>query len=184
MDRNTYVVANRATRKWSYGELVGRFIWELVRFPLFVLSPRTFWGWRCFVLRAFGAQIGKNVHIFPTTRIAIPWNLEIGSYAAIGDGAILYSLGQISIGERATVSQHAHLCAGTHDYTDSTMPLIKMPIKIEPDAWVCADAFVGPGVTIGRGAVLGARAVAVSNIESFAIAVGNPAKTKRQREIQ
>ncbi|MEM9153699.1 MAG: WcaF family extracellular polysaccharide biosynthesis acetyltransferase [Cyanobacteria bacterium P01_F01_bin.33] len=175
------VASNRAARKWSGLQLLRRFVWESVRGPLFAMSPRPLWRWRQVLLRLFGARIGSHVHIFPSARIAIPWNLEIGNYASIGDGVILYNLGQISIGERATVSQYAHLCAGTHDYTDPTMPLLKKPIRIEADAWVCADAFVGPGVTIGRGAILGARAVAVSDVHQFEVAVGNPAMPKRHR---
>ena len=175
------IAANRSARHWSRSELTKRFIWEIARFPLFTMTPRPLWRWRRMLLRLFGARIGKEVHIFPSVKIAIPWNLKVGDFAAVGDGAILYSLGLISIGERATISQNAHLCAGTHNHTDPTMPLLKVPIRIEAEAWVCADAFVGPGVTVGRRAVLGARAVAVSNIENSMIAVGNPAKSKRKR---
>lgn len=176
--------ANRTMKKWTRKELIGRVVWELISFLFFWPSPRPLWGWRRVLLRLFGARIGNNVHIFPSVKIAIPWNLEIGDYAAIGDGAILYNLGQISIGERSTISQHAHLCAGTHDHTDLSMPLLKTPIKIEADAWICADAFVGPGVIVGHGAVVGARAVAVRDIDRFVIAVGNPAVPKSQRVMK
>ena len=179
--RDLDVDANRSARKWSKKELLGRLFWELIRFPLFTMSPRPLWSWRRILLRLFGARIGTEVHIFPSVKIAVPWNLDIKDYAAVGDGAVLYSLGQISIGERATISQYAHLCAGTHDYTDPTMPLVKVPIRIEAEAWICADAFVGPGVTVGRRAIVGARAVAISNVEDSTIAVGSPAKSMRKR---
>ena len=113
----------------------------------------------------------------------MPWNLEIGEYAAIGDRAILYALGPITIGARATISQRAHLCAGTHDIRDPARPLLKPPITIGSDAWVCADAFVGPGVTVGEHAIVGARAVAMKDVPAHAIVVGNPAcQTKRNNE--
>jgi putative colanic acid biosynthesis acetyltransferase WcaF len=107
------VEANRRSRKWSNVELGKRVLWALLR-PLFSLSPRIIWGWRRMLLRCFGAEIGNNVHIYPTVQIIIP-NLTIGDGAAVGDRAILYALGPITIGGGVTISQGAHLCAGTHD---------------------------------------------------------------------
>lgn len=133
------------------------------------------------LLRLFGASVADNVHIYPTVRIAIPWNLTIGTHAAVGDRAILYALGPIRIGERCTISQGAHLCAGTHDYRDPTMPLVKSPITIGDDAWICADAFVGPGVTVGKFAIVGARAVVMNNVDENVIVIGNPAREIRRR---
>lgn len=181
-DHSLDIAANRSARKWSLKEIAGRTVWELVRFPLFALSPRPLWAWRRVLLRAFGAQIGRHVHIYPSVKIAVPWNIAIGDYAAVGDSAVLYSLGPISIGQCATISQHAHLCAGTHDYQDLSMPLIKAPISIGSGAWVCADAFVGPGVTVGNRAIIGARAVATKDVEDSIIVVGNPALPLRQRD--
>src|SRR5690606_40555832 len=87
-------------------------------------------GWRRAVLRAFGARIGRDVRIHPTVRIAVPWNLSIDDEAAVGDRAILYSLGRITIGKRATISQYAHLCAGSHDYRRRDLQLLKLPIIV------------------------------------------------------
>jgi putative colanic acid biosynthesis acetyltransferase WcaF len=129
----------------------------------------------------FAARIGREVHLYPSVRIAVPWNLVIGDQSAIGDGAILYSLGRITIGARATVSQYAHLCAGTHDHHSTSFELIRQPINIGADVWICADAFVGPGVTIGDRTILGARAVAIGNLPSDVIAAGNPARIVKAR---
>lgn len=175
------VLANREAKKWSSKELVGRAIWEVLSRPIFMWTPRPFWRWRCLVLRIFGARVGKNVHVYPTVRISIPWNLIIGDQVAVGDRAILYSLGTISIGRNATISQGAHLCAGTHDYRDRAMPLLKEPIAIGAGAWVCADAFVGPGVNVGELAVVGARAVVVRDVAPSVVVVGNPARIVRRR---
>jgi putative colanic acid biosynthesis acetyltransferase WcaF len=174
------VKANRAETKWSRREQVARVLWGSV-LPLFVFSPRPFWGWRRFLLRLFGASIGPEVHIYPSARITMPWNLEIGESAAIGDRVNLYALGSITIGARATVSQGAHICAGTHDISDPARPLLKPPITIGSDAWVCADAFVGPGVAVGDGAIVGARAVAMKDVPAHAIVVGNPARQIKKR---
>jgi len=174
------VVSNRQARKWTRRELAGRVLWRLAH-PLFAWSPRQLWGWRRFLLRLFGAKIGKNVHVFPSALIAIPWNIAIDDEAAVGDGAILYSLGPITIGRQATVSQYAHLCAGTHDYRDPTMPLLKPAITVGAGAWICADAFIGPGITIGDMAIVGARAVAVKDVETGMIVAGNPAQVVGDR---
>lgn len=176
----TDVQLNRAARKWSFREQRGRVLWALVS-PIFRLSPRIFWGWRRMLLRLFGAKVGADAHVYPTVRISMPWNIRIGAQAAIGDRATLYALGPIQIGERVTISQYAHLCAGSHDYRDAAMPLLKLPIEIGPDAWVCADAFVGPGVVVGSRAIVAARAVAVSDVPDDAIVAGNPARFIKPR---
>jgi putative colanic acid biosynthesis acetyltransferase WcaF len=176
MQPHVDILSNRRERKWTPRELVGRLLWEVLRVPLFAWTPRPLWSWRRGVLRLFGANIGRGVHIHPSVRIAIPWTLDVGEQAAIGDGAILYSLGPIRIGKRATVSQYAHLCAGTHDFRSRSMSLVKAEIEIGDEAWICADAFVGPGVRVGRSAIVGARAVAVRDVAERAIVVGNPAR--------
>jgi len=174
------IAANRRARKWSRGELAGRALWDMSQF-LFRLSPRQLWGWRRTMLRLFGARIGRDVHLHPTVRITVPWNLDIGDYAAIGDNVQLYNLGPITIGPKATVSQNAHLCAGTHDYASVDLPLVKATIGIGEGAWVCADAFVGPDVAVGEFAIVAARAVAVKDVPAWTIVAGNPAKPVRQR---
>jgi putative colanic acid biosynthesis acetyltransferase WcaF len=175
------VVANRRARKWTPRELLVRAAWGLAH-PLFAWSPRPLWAWRRALLRLFGARVGVEVHVYPTVRIAIPSNLTIGDYSAIGDRAQIYDLGPITIGRRVTVSQNAHLCAGTHDHRDHAFPLLKPPIVIGDGAWICADAFVGPGVTIGCNSILGARSVAMRSIPDDVVAVGYPAKVIGPRE--
>lgn len=178
MTRNVDVSANRRAHKWSRREQIGRVLWSLA-WPLFRLSPRPMWGWRRSLLRLFGARVGRHVHVYPTVRITIPWNLALEDYCAVGDRAILYALGPIRIGARATVSQGAHLCAGTHDITDPARRLLKPPIIIGDDAWICAEAFIGPGVTVGDRAIVGARAVAMKDVPVGVIVVGNPARELR-----
>lgn len=167
--------ANRSSTKWSRRALAGRALWAMARI-FFVWSPRPAWGWRRFILRSFGARIGRDVHIYPSVRITIPWNLDIGDECAVGDGVILYALGPITIGRQVTVSQYAHLCAGSHDYRDPAMALLKPPIRIGDRAWICADAFIGPGSTVGDDAIVGARSVVVSDVPAGTIVGGNPAR--------
>jgi putative colanic acid biosynthesis acetyltransferase WcaF len=174
------IAENRSSRKWTRKELAGRLLWAACT-PLFRFSPRLLWGWRCFLLRLFGAKIGSNVHIHPSVQIFIPWNLTIGDWSSVGFDALIYNLGPVTIGSKVTISQRAHLCAGSHDFRDPAMPLTKPPISIGDEAWICADAFVGPGVTVCERAVVAARAVVVKDVETGAIVGGNPAKVVGKR---
>lgn len=170
------IKANRSAKKWTARELLARAAWEVLRAPLFRFTPRPMWAWRRWILRLFGANIGRDVRIYPSVRIAIPWKLTIGDECAVGDGAILYALGSIRIGRRATISQYAHLCAGSHDYRQVDLPLLKSQIDIGAGAWICADAFIGPDVNVGENAIVGARAVVVKNVPPYCIVAGNPAR--------
>lgn len=171
---------NRAARKWTRRELAGRVLWATVS-PFYTFSPRLCWSWRCFLLRRFGAKVGRNVRIHPSAKIFIPWNLEIGDWSSIGFDAIIYNLGPIKIGSQVTISQRSHLCAGSHDFRDPAMPLTKPPIHIGDEAWICADAFVGPGVTIEPRAIIAAAAVVIKDVASAQIVGGNPAKVIKIR---
>jgi len=174
------VDANRKAVKWSFLQLIYRLFWSIA-YVFFRFSPRIFWKWRTGLLKLFGANIGKNVHIYPSVRITMPSNITIGDNCSIGDRAILYALGTITIGNRSTISQGSHICAGTHDITKSSRPLLKTPIEIKEDVWVCADSFVGPGVIIGKGAIAGARSVVVRDVNPGDTVVGNPAKSIRNK---
>ena len=173
---------NRAARKYTRKEMALRVLWMVGKY-LVRFSPRPAFGWRRFVLRAFGATVGPHVHVYNSTRIYMPWNLTVGAWAAIGEDVLIYNLGPVTIGERATVSHQAHLCAGTHDYRKPDLPLLKPPIAVGAQAWVCADAFVGPGVTVGEGAVVGARAVAVRDVDPWTVVSGNPAVAVKERHL-
>jgi len=166
---------------YSTSEKVRRLLWALVQATLFRLSFHSWYGWRRALLSAFGARLDPVVRIRRTVRVECPWNLSIGHDSAIGDRVTLYCLGPVSIGARVTVSQGAHLCAGTHDYAKRSMPLVRPPIHVGDDAWICAEAFVGPKVTVGAGAILGARAVAMRSLDPWTIYAGNPAVAVRPR---
>jgi putative colanic acid biosynthesis acetyltransferase WcaF len=176
-------VANRAARKYSSSEQVRRIAWGFGRW-LVRLSPRPCFGWRRAMLRLFGARIGTQVHIYPSTYLYMPWNVEIGDWAALGEDVLVYSLGKVRIGKHATLSYRTHVCAGTHDLEDPALPLLKPPVSIEEGVWIGTEAFIGPGVTVGRGAVVGARSVVVKDVESFNIVAGNPARVVRPRRMR
>ena len=176
------ICLNRAARKYSTRELACRVLWACGQW-LFRISPRPCFAWRRFVLRCFGAELGSHVNIDPSVRIHFPWNLSVGHWSAIGEGARIYNLGHVTLGRKVTISHDAHLCAGTHDYTRVDLPLLKPPILIEDQAWICAEAFVSPGVTIGQGAIVGARAVVTKNVAAWSIVAGNPARPIGNRQL-
>ncbi len=176
------IAANRAARKYSTSEQARRVLWALGRW-LILLSPRPFFGWRRFVLRAFGAHMGAGTNVYPSSRIYMPWNFEMEDGAALGDDVFIYSLGKVRIGRGATVSYRAHVCAGSHDLSLPSMPLLKPPVVVEANAWIGTDAFIGPGVTIGAGAVVGARAVVVRDVSALDVVAGNPAKVVGRRRF-
>jgi len=168
---------------WSFKGKLARAAWMLIGSKLFRFSFHNWYRYRRILLRLFGAKIGKNVVIRPSAHIEIPWTLTIEDCASIGDKAIIYSLGKIHIGKRAIISQYAHLCAGTHDYTDHTFKLIRTPISIGDDCWIGTDTFIGPGVTIGTLSVVGARSSVYKDIPPGKVAVGNPSKVIKDREL-
>lgn len=156
-------------------------LWWLVQATLFACSPQFMYGWRCFLLKLFGASIGKNVLIRPSVKTTYPWKLTVGDYAWIGDDVTLYTLGHITIGSHAVVSQKSYLCTGSHDYTKPAFDIYAQPIVIGDQAWVSTDVFIAPGVTIGKGAVIGARSTVLNDMPEGMVCVGYPAKPIKPR---
>lgn len=161
-----------------------RLAWNVVAALLFRPSPIPFHAWRAFLLRLFGATLGAGVHVYPRARIWAPWNLEMGDQASMANDVTCYSMATIRIGKRAIVSQGAHLCAGTHDYHDPGFRLVSRPISIGEDAWVCAEAFVHPGVTVGAGAVVGARSVVTKDMPEWTVCAGHPCAPIKPRVLR
>lgn len=174
---------SRLTSPWTFRQRCVRFLWYFVEAAFFRFSPRPFYGWRNFLLRLFGARIERGCRIRSTVTVEIPWNLTVGEQSVIGDDVILYCLGPVTIGKRVTISQLAHLCAGTHDFTKPDFPLLRPPIEIGDDVWVATDVFVGPGVKIGAGTVVGARSSVFKDLPAWKICVGSPAKPIGDRVI-
>ena len=158
-----------------------RVLWAIVYRLLFRPTPRPMLKWRAFLLKCFGADLTLKARVHATARIWAPWNLKMGDYACIASDVDCYNVAKITIGAHATISQYSHLCAATHDCEQPNMPPIYLPIVIEDQVWICTDVFVGPGVTVRQGAVVGARSSVFSDIPPWQIAVGTPAKPTRPR---
>ena len=165
--------------------ILGRWIWALVQATLFRWSPRPCHAWRAWLLRLFGATIPHpgQVVVFPTARITFPWLLTLEPRSMIGRQVTVYNLARITLRRGANVSQGCHLCAGTHDFTRWSMPLVTRPITIGENTWIGADVFVGPGVTIGELSVVGARSVVVRDLPPGRICIGHPCRPVRERQV-
>jgi putative colanic acid biosynthesis acetyltransferase WcaF len=127
-------------------------------------------------LKLFGAKIYGTPFVHQRARVQIPWHLILHDKACLGDRANAYSLGMIEIHEHATVAQEVYLCTGTHAFNQPTMNLITAPIIIGANAFIGARAFVMPGVTVGKQAVVGACSVVTRNVPPYSIVVGSPAR--------
>ncbi len=157
-------------------------LWWIAQSLLIHPSPQALYGWRRFLLRLFGAKIGKGVLIRPSVTVTYPWKVSIGDWSWVGDHVTLYSLAEITIEENAVVSQHSYLCTGAHDYHRSTFDLYASPIRIGAESWLAAEVFVGPGGTVGRGTVVGVRSTVLVDLPTGMICFGTPAKPIKPRE--
>ena len=169
--RPSFPLAHRARRQ----------LWNIVALLLFRPSPRPAHAWRAFLLRLFGAQLGKDCHIYPRAEIWAPWNLRCDDTVGVADGAVIYNPSLISIGSHAVISQQADLCGAGHDYSDPAFPMVSAPIDIGPRAWICARASVQAGVKVGAGAVLALGAVATRDLDPWTVYGGVPARRIKAR---
>jgi putative colanic acid biosynthesis acetyltransferase WcaF len=159
-------------------------LWWIVQAALFRCSPQFLYGWRRWLLRLFGATIGRGALIRPTAEITYPWKLRVGANSWVGDHVTLYTLGSIDIGDNVVVSQQTYICAAAHDYTSPCFDIFASPVKIEDEAWVATDCFIAPGVTIGKGCVIGARSSVFQDMPSMMVCFGTPARPVRGRETE
>jgi putative colanic acid biosynthesis acetyltransferase WcaF len=157
--------------------------WWLIQTIFFKTSPQCMYAWRRFLLRCFGANIGKKVKIRPSVHVQFPWKVSIGDYSWIGDNVVLYSLGEITIGKDVVISQKSYLCTGSHNYADRNFSIFSLPIIIEDSCWLATDVFVSPGITIRNGTVVGARSSVFHSLPAGKICFGTPAVVIKNRPM-
>lgn len=171
--------------KLSLKNKIGRLLWIFISFFLFKPFVLNFFSpWRNFILRSFGAKIHKHAHVYSSVKIWAPWNLEMDAYSCLGPQVDCYNTALIKVGANSTISQKSYLCSSSHDISDPLNQLIVEPIIIEDQVWIAADAFVGMGVTVGQGAVIGARACVFKDVDSWTVVGGNPAKFIKKRILK
>lgn len=165
-------------------EKVRRGIWNFVWRFLISWNPRALCnGWIRMWYRIFGAQITDVSYIHPSARVWAPWNLEMAPYSTIGSNAYISNVAKITLGRNCVVSERAYLCTASHNIYSRKHEQFSKPIRMCDRSWVAADAFVGMGVTIGEGAVVGARAAVFKDVKPWTVVGGNPAKVIKKREI-
>jgi putative colanic acid biosynthesis acetyltransferase WcaF len=160
-----------------------RLVWRIV--SLFFFKPFSlpfFNGYRIFLLKLFGAQIGNHSVVYSTVYIPSPKNLIIGKESALGPEVKLH-IGKTIIGDKVTISQRTYLCSATHIINSLNLPFIAGTIIVKDFAWVAAEAFIMNNVTIGEGAIIGARSAVFKNVEDWSIVGGNPAKFIKKRTL-
>jgi len=160
-----------------------RATWNLAWFVLAAWTPPPLHHWRILLLNLFGASVHRSAHVYGSTRVWYPPHLTMDVGSCLGPRVNCYCMAPIHLENRAIVSQGAHLCAGTHDIEDKNFQLVARPITIGTGAWVAAEAFIGPGVTIGAHAIVGARTVLFKDAEANSVYVGNPAQFIKYRQV-
>jgi putative colanic acid biosynthesis acetyltransferase WcaF len=179
------MVVNEYKNRLSWQNILGRALWNIVYFFLFrPFGTKIFCRWRNFILCCFGAQIHSRAGVYSSAKIWCPWKLEMKENAWIGPGVNCYNADWIRLGKNVTISQGTYLCTASHDITNSQNLLITAPIIVEEQSWIAAEAFIMMGVTIGQGAVVGARACVFKDVEPWTVVGGNPAKFIKKREIK
>jgi putative colanic acid biosynthesis acetyltransferase WcaF len=159
-------------------------LWRSAQATLFRLSPRVMYGFRRLLLRAFGAHIGRGVLIRPTATVTYPWNLTVGDYSWLGDDTVVYNLAPVDIGANVAIAHRVYLCTGYHSITRLTFDIGGSPILVGDEAWLADDVFVGPGVSIGRGAVIGARSSVFKDMPEGMVCHGSPCRPEKRREME
>lgn len=159
------------------------YLWLITNALFFNHSLAVLNGFKCFLLKLFGAKIGRGVLIKPSVNIKYPWFLSIGDHCWIGENVWIDNLTQVSIGNNVCISQGAMLLTGNHDFTKSTFDLIVKPIVLEDGVWIGAKSVVCPGVYCESHAVLSVQSVATKRLTTYGIYQGNPAQPVKSREI-
>ncbi|MEX1203246.1 MAG: WcaF family extracellular polysaccharide biosynthesis acetyltransferase [Ferruginibacter sp.] len=183
MQQTTHL-ANYNNEGYQPGSFLKRLAWMLVSGIFFKTSIFPFYGLKSFLLRIFGAQIGKALVIKPNVHIKYPWFLQIGDHCWIGEGVWIDNLGTVKLGNNVCISQGAMLLCGNHNYTEPCFNLMVKNIIIENGVWIGAKAIVTPGVTAGSHAVLTVGSVATKSLEPYGIYQGNPALLVKTRLLK
>jgi putative colanic acid biosynthesis acetyltransferase WcaF len=168
--------------QYSFGNRVRRQLWNTCWTLFYRTTPRRAFGWRAWLLRLFGARLGRDCHFYPQSRIWAPWELECEDTVIVADRAELYNPAPLYLASHVVLSQDSYLCGATHDYDSPAFPVLPYPMRIGRYAWVAARACVSPGVNLAEGAVLGLASVATRDLEAWSVYAGVPAKKIKDRE--
>jgi putative colanic acid biosynthesis acetyltransferase WcaF len=168
----------------GFGNRMARQAWQIIWVLLFRPTPKILHIWRRLLLRLFGAKLGRGCTVHPSTKVWAPWNLEMGDYAGLGPYVDCYNVAMVTLGDFCVVSQYTYLCSASHDYTRNSLPLVSKPIRLGHRVWVASGSFIGHGVTVGDGVVVGARSSVFRDVEPWTVVVGSPARVIKTRTLE
>ena len=180
----TFAQVDAYTSPWSLGVKVRIALWMVVWGTLFRWSPRPLSGWRVMLLRLFGCRVSGRPYVANSVRIRMPWQLVLEDRACLGPDVEVYNLAPITLKARSTIAQEVYLCAGTHDFSKRSCPLMVGEIVIHEDAFVCVRALVLPGVEVGRGAIVGGAALVTRHVPEWMVCAGNPCRPIKPRVFE
>jgi len=149
-------------------------LWQVAKSAFFLTAIPWPSSLKATILRAFGAKVGRGVVIKPRVNIHLPWKLTVGDFAWLGEEIMILDFEPVRIEAQCCISQRAFLCTGNHNFREPSMPFRNAPITIEAGAWVGAQVFVGPGVTVGCESVATAGSVVLHNLPPSMVCSGNP----------
>jgi putative colanic acid biosynthesis acetyltransferase WcaF len=158
-------------------------LWYFGGLPLLRSHLITSSAFRRWLLRRFGAKIGKDVYIKPGLRVKFPWYLEVGDYSWLGEDLWIDNLAQVTIASHCCLSQGVYLCTGNHDWSSVNMRLFRLPITCNRGSWIGAKAVLCPGVVIGAGAIVATGSVVTKSVPEMEVHSGNPARFVRTRKL-
>lgn len=169
---------------YNPGNPIKRLLWYFCNLVFFRNPFHPVVGFKVFILKVFGAKVGKGVVIKPNVNIKYPWKLSIGNYVWIGEEVWIDNLDVVEIGDNVCISQGALILSGNHHYKKTSFDLIIKPIKIEEGVWIGAKSVVCQGVVCKSHSLLTVNSVATHNLEAYSIYQGNPAIKIRDRQIK
>ena len=174
----------KSTTPWSGATKLRRGLWQFFVRPLYRLLPGKRSRLRVLLLRLMGARIGSDCYIQRGVDVLMPWHLRLGDCVVLGKNTCVLNFAEVRIGSMTVVSQDNYLCTGSHDHTHPHFPLVCHPIEIGAEVWIAAGAFVGPGTSLGRGCVVGARSVVTRNLPEWHVCAGNPCRPLKPRTMR
>jgi putative colanic acid biosynthesis acetyltransferase WcaF len=187
MNESKYSTRSQTTAyesPWSLKHRLLVTLWEYAWWVFCVWTPKPLNGWRLFWLRIFGCRISGRPFVHQRARVYCPWHLSMRDRACLGDGANVYNLGAVELGERCTVAQEVYLCTGTHDFSSMALPLQTAPIWVDDDVFIGVRALILPGVRLRARSIVGAGAVVSRDVEEDAIVAGTPARVIGKRKLK
>lgn len=181
MEKELWFKRDALTQNVTKGYKIKLLIWRCVDTLLFKTSLNPLSSWRIFLLRSFGAKVGRGCYISPKCTIFIPWNIEIGNFVSIDDYAYIKPRTKIIIGDYVSIANFVHIIPGGHNVRERNFSSDLAPIHIGNGVFIGADSYVGKGVTIGQMAVIGARSVVLKDVPENTIAFGSPCQIRGER---